>query len=80
MALNIITKPVDVMKQTLTLDKQTVLKVCDDVIATMINGLSEEAHTLEVFNYILEESKEMLNHKRIKLLPFRNCVPVNKSL
>ena len=55
------------MKQTLTLDKQVVVKVCDDVIVAMINGLPEEAHTLEVFNYILEESKEMLNHKIIKL-------------
>lgn len=38
MALNIITKPVDEMKQTLTLDRQTVVKVCDDVLAAMING------------------------------------------
>lgn len=67
MALNIITKPVDEMKQTLTLDRQTVVKVCDDVLAAMINGLPEEAHTLEVFNYILEESKEMLYHKKIIL-------------
>lgn len=42
MALNIITKPVDEMKQTLTLDRQTVVKVCDDVLAAMINGLPEE--------------------------------------
>lgn len=55
----------DEIKQTLTLEQQTISKVCDDVIMAMINGLPEEAHTIEVFSYVLNKSKEMLHNKVI---------------
>lgn len=50
-----------------TLSRTMVTKVCEDVVVAMFNGLPEEARTLEVFNYILSESKEMLKNKIIKL-------------
>lgn len=51
----------------ITLSRTMVTKICEDVVATMFNGLPKEAHTIEVFNYILSESKEMLKNKIIKL-------------
>ena len=67
MALNIITTPIEANTQTVTLNQKTVSVVCENVIAAMINGLPEEAHTVEVFDCILDESKEVLRNKVIEL-------------
>ena len=37
------------------------------VIAAMEKELPEEAHTMEVFDYILDEEKKMLHSKVVEL-------------
>ncbi len=67
MALSVVEKFGDELKKTITLDQKVISDVCDGVIATMVNGLPEEAHTLEVYNYVLNESIELLKTKTIIL-------------
>lgn len=37
----------------ITLSHTMVTEICEDVVVTMFNRILKEAHTLEVFNYIL---------------------------
>lgn len=67
MALSIVEKFGDELKKTITLDQKVISDVCDAVIATMVSGLPEEAHTIEVYNYVLNESIELLKTKTIIL-------------
>ncbi len=46
-----------------TLSRTVVTETCENVIAAIFNELPKELHTIEVFNYILSQSKEMLNSK-----------------
>ncbi len=49
------------------LKKSDISKICNKVVDAVKNELPEEAQTIEVFNYILEESKKMLHSKTVKL-------------
>lgn len=53
--------------RTVVLEQQTIAQVCESVIAAMVNGLPEEAHTIEAYSYVLDETKKMLSSKRLKL-------------
>ena len=64
--------PVSIMvryadEKKVVLNWKNVAEVCEAVIAAMVNGLPEEAHTMEVYQRILAETKEMLENKVIKL-------------
>lgn len=67
MALNITTCFLDEAEKTVTLNQQMVSKICESVIAVIANGLPEEAHTIEVFHYILEQTEDSLGSKLLKL-------------
>lgn len=54
-------------KQAVVLEQDTISKVCEAVILAMANGLPDEAHTIEVFNCLLEQTKELLQNKPLKL-------------
>lgn len=66
-ALNITTCYLDEAEKTITLDRQTVSKVCESVIMTIADGLPEEAHTIEVFHHILKQTEDLLDSKILKL-------------
>lgn len=66
--LNIIGLNFGMETQNVTeLTTEHVSKVCLSVIETMKNGLPREAHSIEVFDYILEASKETLHSMPVKL-------------
>ena len=67
MALNITTCFLDEAEKTVTLNQQMVSKICESVIADIANGLPEEAHTIEVFHYILKQTEDSLGSKLLKL-------------
>lgn len=46
------------------LHKKVILKTCQKIMDTMKNELPEEAHSIEVLDYILNECKDIL-HKNI---------------
>ncbi len=54
-------------RQPLVLEGEAAAKACRSVITTMLNELPEEAHSIEVLDYILEMSKETLHSLPIKL-------------
>lgn len=54
-------------RQAIVLEQDTVSKVCEAVILAMADGLPDEAHTIEVFNRLLEQTKELLQSKPLKL-------------
>lgn len=65
MALTIIENFQDAnMVTEVSLTRETVNKICRDVIEAMKNGLKEEARSIEVFEYILQESGSMLKSCR----------------
>lgn len=47
------------------LHRKTVLKTCKSVMDAMKNELPEEAHSIEVFDYILKECKDILHTSSI---------------
>lgn len=49
------------------LDQKTISDVCNSVINTIKSGLPEEARTIEIFDYILDESKHVLKSKIVDL-------------
>lgn len=65
MAVSIMARCVD--EKRIYLDWEHVSEVCEAIIAAMVNGLPEEAHTMEVYQRILTETKEILESKVIKL-------------
>lgn len=54
-------------KQAVELEWQTISEVCETLIVTMAKGLPNEAHTMEVFDYVLQKTKEMIRNKVIEL-------------
>ena len=65
MALIIIENTTATTETTLT--REEVNKVCRNVIETMKNGLPDEAHSIEVFEYILKETGSVLKNTHVKL-------------
>lgn len=55
------------MSAEIILQREVVRKTCQSVIDVMKNELPEEAHTVEVFEYILQESGSMLRNAPLKL-------------
>lgn len=49
------------------LDGELISKVCLKVLKTIENELPEETHSYEVYEYMLDTSKEMLQEKKIVL-------------
>lgn len=54
-------------EKTVVLEQRAVAKTCEMVIAAMEKELPEEAHTIEVFDYILDEAKKILHSKVVEL-------------
>lgn len=67
MALNIITSCIEKNKQTVELEQQTISEVCETLVSAMVKGLPNEAHTIEVFDYVLQQTKELIRNKVIEL-------------
>lgn len=67
MALEVTTTLVEENKQVISLKQRTILEVCEAVILAMADGLPDEAHTIEVFEYILKQTEELLHNKPLKL-------------
>lgn len=67
MALNIAISSKENIKQTVELEYQTVSEVCETLIAEMVKGLPDEAHTIEVFDHVLQQTKELIRNKAIEL-------------
>ena len=51
---------------SLVLDNTTILKACDNALKAIENELPEEAHTIEVYCYVLHETEERLKSKVIR--------------
>lgn len=47
--------------------KDDIQKVCEAIICAMRDGLPKEAHTIEIFDYTLQECKEALRKKNLNL-------------
>ena len=51
----------------LTLLKSDIEDIKELLIKTLKNELPQEAHTVETFDYILEDTKRALRNKQLKL-------------
>lgn len=68
MKVDIVTTFEDAMQeQTMTLRRQAVSEVCESMIQAMKNGLPSEAQTMDTFDYILRECREMIHKRKISL-------------
>lgn len=66
--LNIIGLQFGTKTQNVTeLTTEDVSKACLSVIRAMKNELPQEAHSIEVFDYILKASKEVIHSMPVKL-------------
>lgn len=54
-------------QRTTTLTTEQVSKSCNAVIEAMKNELPKEAHSIEVLDFILEKSKELLHSMTLEL-------------
>lgn len=55
------------MNTETVLQRKVVWKTCQSIMDAMKNELPEEAHTMEVFEYILQETGSMLRNAHLKL-------------
>ena len=44
-----------------------IKKICENVISVLKEGLPEEAHTIEVLDFVLKECGQSLQNKILKL-------------
>lgn len=49
------------------LAREIITEVCEKVFDIMLKELPKEAHSMDIFDYILSESKDMIHSKPIKL-------------
>lgn len=54
-------------KKEITVHEDDIQRICGDVISVIKKGLPEEAHTIEVFDYVLSECRQSLLHKTLNL-------------
>lgn len=54
-------------QRTTTLTTEQISKTCNSVIEAIKNELPKEAHSIEVLDFILEKSKELLHSMPLKL-------------
>lgn len=55
------------MNEEIILQREAIFKTCHSVMDAMKNGLPEKAHSIEVFEYILQETRSMLRTAPLKL-------------
>lgn len=55
------------VKQGIVVEYEVLQNACEAVICAMVNSLPEDVQTIEVFDYILQKSKDCLREKVIKL-------------
>lgn len=67
MAVNIIEAYGMGNSQTVELTMEKVREVSKEMIETMKNGLPEETHTMDVFECVLSEVRQMLRDLPVKL-------------
>lgn len=67
MAVNIIEVYGMGNSQTVELTMEKVREVSKEMIETMKNGLPEETHTMDVFECVLSEVRQMLRDLPVKL-------------
>lgn len=65
--INIINSLEDQQEEATNIRQQTVKKAASSAIEAIKNELPEEAHTVEVMNYVISEMKNLLNQKRVAL-------------
>lgn len=53
--------------QEVVLTQTTITNVCENIFDVLLNELPVEAHTIEAFDYILSETKDMIHGTLIKL-------------
>lgn len=54
-------------KKEITVHEDDIQRICEDVISVIKKGLPEEAHTIDVFDYVLNECRQSLQHKTLNL-------------
>ncbi len=67
MALSIKNCYMENAKEAVFLEERVINQVCKAILATIANGLPEEAHTAEVCRHILHETEKMLDTRLITL-------------
>lgn len=55
------------MNEEIILQREVIFKICHSVMDAMKNELPEKAHSVEVFEYILQETRSMLRIAPLKL-------------
>lgn len=56
----------DYQNQT-TVQNEDIKRTCEAMISAMKDGLPPEAHTTEVFDYVLQECGQILHRKTLNL-------------
>lgn len=54
-------------KKHIKVREADIQNTCDAIFLAMQHGLPEEAHTIEVFEHVLQECKESLQRKKLVL-------------
>lgn len=57
----------ETVHQLVTVDRETIGRACQSVIRAMQTELPEEARSIEIFDYVLKESREMLHSIPLRL-------------
>lgn len=65
--MNILLSMHNYQNQTTTIRSEDVQRTCEAMISVMRDELPPEAHTTEVFDYVLQECKQILHHKTLNL-------------
>lgn len=50
-----------------TLARTDITNICEAIFAVLLNELPKEAHSIDVFDFLLSETKDMIHSKPIKL-------------
>ena len=50
-----------------TLTRTSITNICEAIFAVLLNELPKEAHSIDVFDFLLSETKDMIHSKPIKL-------------
>lgn len=49
------------------LARTDITNICEAIFEVLLNELPEEAHSIDVFDFLLSETKDMIHSKPIKL-------------
>lgn len=67
----------DPQERWVMLEQPDVSKICEAMIQVMERRLPPEARTMDAFDLILKECREMLHRKRVLLIPDSLETPVS---